>query len=163
MQPINIIKEIGKTKVVSIVDELNSGQFKRVLLRGDIPTRIPMSVVSLKARTQIWKDRLIEAVTSSNYGVAETLLYEWLLNRRRQLLIDYLDKLNIKHKKGETDETFLKTIPEETLRSKAKELMKDHSDQEVAIYVHFLDYHQQSRVFETDDFFVNALKEEKSE
>ncbi|MBN2722715.1 MAG: hypothetical protein JXR95_01455 [Deltaproteobacteria bacterium] len=160
MDPTKIISKIGDNKIVSIVDELNSGQFKRVLLKGDVSTRIPISVVSLKARTRIWKERLLEALNTKNFPLSETLLYEWLLNRRRQLLSDYLDKLNVKHKRGETDETFLKTVPEETLRAKARELAKVHSLQDVAIYVHFLDYHQECDVFEGDEYFVNALNEE---
>ncbi len=157
MQPIEIIHTIGRSKVDSIVDEFNSGQFKRVLNAGNIPTRIPTRVLSLKKRAAIWKERLMEAVSSDNFFVAQTLIYEWLLKRKRPLLIAYLDKINVKHRNGETDESFLKTVPEPLLREKARELESQFNPQDVAIYVHFLDFHQQAEVFLKDEHFTSTL------
>jgi hypothetical protein len=158
MKPSSIVSAIGSIKIEAIVDELNSGQFKRVLLSGNVSTRIPMSVISLKARSRIWKDRLLEALGTSNEAIASHLFYEWLLNRRRAMLSDYLDLLGVKHRRGETDETFLKTLPEDILRNKAKELEEKHAPQDVGIYVHYLDYHQKSEVFEKEGHFMEVLK-----
>jgi hypothetical protein len=157
MKPRDIANKIGPAKIETMVDELNSGQFKRILIAGDIPTRIPSSVLSLKARSRLWKDRLLEGLNGANDNVASALIYEWLLGRRRPMLEKYLDLLEVKHRRGETDETFLKTIPEETLRAKAHELAKDFPSQDVAIYVHFLDHHQRAAAFMLEPTFVEML------
>jgi hypothetical protein len=161
MKPIDILQTVGNSKIENILEELNSGQFKRVLLSGNIPTRIPTSVISLKKRVKIWKERVFKAVDDKNVYIASTLIYEWLLHRRRSMLVKYLDLINVKHKKGETDETFLKTVPPETLKSKAAELFDEFSPQDVSIYVHFSDYHQKTEVFENDDNFVLNTQDPK--
>ena len=158
MQPIEIVNSIGKDKVEAIVDDFNSGQFKRVLNSAAIPTRIPTRILSLKKRAAIWKGRLMDAVKDNNFNVANSLIYEWLINRKRPMLAAYLDKINVKHRNGETDESFLKTVPEPVLREKARELEGDFNPQDVAIYVHFLDFHQQAEVFSADEHFVTSLK-----
>jgi hypothetical protein len=157
MKPRDIAQKIGSTKIESMVDELNSGQFKRILIAGDVSTRIPSSVLSLKARSRLWKDRLLDGLSTGNDNVASALIYEWLLGRRRPMLEKYLDLLEVKHRRGETDETFLKTIPEETLRAKAHELAKDYPAQDVAIYVHFLDHHQHAVAFLLEPAFIEML------
>ncbi len=157
MKPLDIAQKIGPAKIEAMVDELNSGQFKRILTAGDVSTRIPSTVLSLKARTRMWKDRLLEAIAGGNPSIASALIYEWLLGRRRAMLVRYLDLLEVKHRNGETDETFLKTIPEPTLRAKAAELAKEFDPQDVAIYVHFLDYHQHADVFANEGPFVEML------
>ncbi|MBU1239718.1 hypothetical protein KKF84_20845 [Myxococcota bacterium] len=158
MQPIEIVNSIGREKVEAIVDDFNSGQFKRVLNSADISTRIPTRILSLKKRAEIWKGRLMEAVQGNNFHVAQSLIYEWLIHRKRPMLASFLDKINVKHRNGETDESFLKTVPEPVLREKAKELESDFNAQDVAIYVHFLDFHQQADVFAKDDHFMDTLK-----
>jgi len=157
MKPLEIAQKVGPAKIEAMVDELNSGQFKRILAAGDVSTRIPSSVLSLATRTRMWKDRLLEAIAGGNHGVASALIYEWLLGRRRAMLSRYLDLLEVKHRNGETDETFLKTIPEKNLREKALELAKEFAPQDVAIYVHFLDYHQHAAVFANEGAFVEML------
>ena len=83
MKPRDIANKIGPVKIEGMVDELNSGQFKRILIAGDIPTRIPSSVLSLKARSRLWQDRLLDGLNGGNDAVASALIYEWLLGRRR--------------------------------------------------------------------------------
>lgn len=157
MKPLEIAQKVGPNKIEAMVDELNSAQFKRILTSGEVSTRIPSTVLSLKARTRMWKDRLLEAIAGGNQNVASALIYEWLLGRRRALLVRYLDLLEVKHRNGETDETFLKTIPEGILREKAFELAKEFTPQDVAIYVHFLDYHQHAAVFANEGAFEEML------
>jgi hypothetical protein len=158
MDPLKITSNIGNEKIEEILDELNSGQFKRVLNAGDIPTRVPSRIVSLKKRAKIWKDRLIKALDEENFFIAQSLIYEWLLHKRRPMLSNYLDRINVNHRNGETDETFLKTVPEEVLRDRAKELSSDFNNQDVAIYVHFLDFHQKTKVFSDDEHFMKTLQ-----
>ena len=157
MKPLDIAQKVGPSKIEAMVDELNSGQFKRILIAGAVSTRIPSSVLSLKARSRLWKDRLMNGLDQGNHAVASSLIYEWLLGRRRSMLEKYLDLLEVKHRRGETDETFLKTIPEETLRTKAHELTQDYPAQDVAIYVHFLDHHQHAAAFLLDTPFLEML------
>ncbi len=161
MRPLDILEHAGENKVDEMFGELTSGEFKRVLLAGRVPTKIPTSILSNAKRKKMWKERALEAMKEGNEAVASSLIYEWLLQHRRQMLIDYLELLEVKHKKGETDETFMKTIPEDVLKGKARDLIEDYGRQEVAIYVHYLDFHQATEVFESDEYFLDALAPQK--
>ncbi|MGM0597532.1 MAG: hypothetical protein ACQES9_10880 [Myxococcota bacterium] len=157
MRPYEIAQKIGDKKIEEIADEFNSSQFKRVLLSGKVSTRLPLSTISNKKRKKVWKKRLLEAVNDKNLPLVSKLFYEFLLNRRRNMLISYLDMLNVTHRNGETEETFLKTIPEKILKDQARKLTKEFSRSDVGIYLHYLDYHQESEVFLNDSEFVNFL------
>ncbi|MDA3864734.1 MAG: hypothetical protein PF689_12805 [Deltaproteobacteria bacterium] len=157
MQPYEIAMKIGDDKIEELADEFNSSQFKRVLLSGKVSTRLPLSTISNKKRKKVWKKRLLKAVSDENLPLVAKLFYEFLLNRRRNMLISYLDLLNVTHRNGETEETFLKTIPEKILKDQARNLTNEFSRSDVGIYLHYLDYHQESEVFLNDSEFVNFL------
>jgi hypothetical protein len=158
MRPIDICQRLGAERLVSIAEELNSQQLKTTLKKGDVSTKVPSSVVSQKARRRIFTDRLNSGIAGNNEGLADSLLYEWLLHHRRSMLVAYLDALKVKHQAGETEESFLRTVPPDTLRKAARDLSQKYPPHEAAAYVLYLDHHQESSVFSTDPEVVRWLE-----
>jgi len=156
MRPIDICARLGTQRIIDICHELNSNQLKTTLRKGDLKTKVPSRVVSQRARRKIWAERVTTSLGKQNDEVASNLLYEWLLNHRRKMLIEYLDAIGVKHQGGETEETFTKTVPAETLLKAAQDLTANHPGAEVAAYLLFLDDHQESSVF-TDAPEIVAL------
>jgi hypothetical protein len=157
MRPIDICSRLGPERIAAICQELNSGQLKSTLKKGNLNTKVPSRVVSQRAKRKIWAERVLRSLEQENEQVADSLLYEWLLHHRRPMLIEYLDAIGVKHQGGETEETFTKTVPPETLRAKALALAEKRSPEEVAAYVLYLDHHQESRVFTDDPAIVRLL------
>jgi hypothetical protein len=160
MRPYEIVSNFSEHKLAEILAQLNSGQFKSVLRDGGLSTKVPPSCVLQKARKRIWTKRIKDGLAAENEALASALLYHWLLFHRRQMLIDYLDKLGVKHVRGETEETFTKTVPQDRLLAEAKNLTAKYDAQDVAAYVLFLDYHQDSEVFTRESFISAALQKE---
>jgi hypothetical protein len=157
MTPAEIVSRLPREKIEEILSELNSGQYKAVLRAGGLSTKVPSACVLQKARRRIWSKRIREGLGSGREALASELLYQWLLFHRRQMLMDYLDGLGVSHVRGETEETFTKTVPPGKLTERAFELMKEHDARDVAIYVLFLDHHQESDVFAEQDRILQAL------
>ena len=163
MQPIDICSRLGTERIKTICQELNSNQLKTTLRRGDLNTKVPSRVVSQKARRKIWAERVVTSLDRDNEEVANNLLYEWLLNHRRKMLIEYLDRIGVKHQGGETEETFTKTVPADDLLKAARELASVYPPQEVAAYVLFLDHHQESDVYTTAADIIAMLEQPAAE
>ena len=163
MSPETILNQLSEEKITSIFGELNSGQLKSVLRAGGLKTKVPSACVLQKARRRIWSRRIKEGLEDNKEGLADELIYQWLLHHRRPMLMDYLDSLGIKHIRGETEESFTKTVPENKLLDEAQQLMERHDPQDVAIYTLFLDHHQGSEVFETNPLVLGALSGKGSE
>ncbi len=160
MHPTDICRKLGPDKINAICQELNSNQLKSTLRRGGLHTKVPSRMVSQRARRKLWSERVGKSLKQEppNDEVAEHLLYEWLLHHRRKLLMAYLDRVGVKHQGGETDETFTKTVPPETLREAALALATEHDPVDVATYVLFLDHHQESDVFSGDQDILAMLE-----
>ena len=157
MRPIEICRGLGTERILSIAEELNSAQLKATLHKGAVSTKVASSVVSQKARRRIFTERLQSGLTADNNGVADSLLYEWLLHHRRPMLVDYLDRIGVRHQAGETEESFTRTVPPETLRTAARELARKWPPAEAAAYVLYLDHHQDSHVYGDDQDIVKWL------
>jgi hypothetical protein len=157
MRPIEICRGLGNERILSLAEELNSAQLKATLHKGDVSTKVQSSVVSQKAKRRIFTERLVHALAADNNGLADSLLYEWLLHHRRPMLVDYLGRIGVKHQAGETEESFTRTVPPETLRTAARELAKKWPPAEAAAYVLYLDHHQESHVFSEDPEIVRWL------
>jgi hypothetical protein len=160
MHPTDICLKLGPDKIAAICDELNSNQLKSTLRRGGLNTKVPSRMVSQRAKRKLWSERVRKSLEQKtpNDEVAENLLYEWLLNHRRRLLMTYLDRIGVKHQGGETDETFTKTVPPATLREAALAVAKEHDPMDVAAYVLFLDHHQESDVYGSDQNILALLE-----
>ena len=158
MHPVEIAKRIGPEKLEAILSELNTAQLKSVLKAGGLPHKTPPAVVTPSARRRHLAKRAARALEQENAGAAGELFYQWLLHRRRKMLADYLTRLGVKHVNGETEESFTKTVPRDHLLQEARALMSHYDPQDVAIYVMFLDHHQESDVFTNEGTFLKALE-----
>ena len=160
MHPLDICKRLGSDKITAICGELNSNQLKNTLRKGGLNTKVPSRMVSQRKRRTLWSERVHKSLEQQNDEVAESLLYEWLLHHRRELLMDYLDRIGVKHQGGETEDTFTRTVPPETLRETALAVARTREPSEVAAYVLFLDYHQESDVFSHSDEILALMSDE---
>ena len=157
MKPGQIVSHFSEDKISSVLGELNSGQMKSVLREAGLSVKVPPGCVLPKARRKLWSGRILEGLRTRTEETAGELLYQWLLNHRRSMLMDFLDALEIKHVRGETEDSFTKTVPQERLVSEALKLMKKHDPQEVAAYVLYLDHHQESDSFSGQEEILAAL------
>lgn len=157
MHPLQICKKLGNSRILAICDELNSNQLKTTLRKGGINPKSSARVVSQKAKRKLWSERVQKGVEQENAELAQSLLYEWLLYHRRPLLVEYLDRVGVKHQGGETEDTFTKTVPAPLLREAALAIARTRDPKEVAAYVLFLDHHQESDVFGSDPAILALL------
>jgi len=149
MKPSEICLSIlKKEKLLSLVEELTNPQVKTVLKEGDVKVKLPSGYVTQQRRRETWSSRIIAAIEQGNELAAAELLQQFLLNHRRQLLIDYLDRLEVKHRQGETDESFLVARPKERLREAASWLLERHDRAETAAYLLYVAYQQRSTAFD---------------
>lgn len=157
MHPLEICRRLGSERITRICDELNSNQLKATLRKGGINPKATARVVSQKAKRKLWSDRVHRSLDQENGDLAESLLYEWLLNHRRAMLVEYLDAVGVKHKGGETEDSFTKTVPAETLRAEALRIARARDPMEVAAYVLFLDHHQESDVYSSNGAILKLM------
>jgi hypothetical protein len=149
MKPSEICLTIlKKEKLLSIVEELTNPQVKTVLKEGDVKVKLPSGYVTQQKRRELWSSKIIASVEQGNELAAAELLQQFLLNHRRQVLIDYLDRLEVKHRQGETDESFLVSRPKERLREAAAWLLEHHDRAETTAYLLYVAYQQRSTAFD---------------
>ena len=67
------------------------------------------------------------------------------------MLIDLLDRLGVKHRQGETDESFLVAGATDKIRDAASWLMARHDRVETIAYLRYIAYQQRSPVFDDWD------------
>ena len=149
MKPAEICTAIlGTTKIESILQELTAPQVKAILSEGDVRVKLPAGYVSQAKRRQAWTAKIVSAVEEGNQTLCAELLQQWLLNHRRKMLIDFLDHLEVKHRHGETDESFLISHSVERVRADAAWLLAQHDRAEATAYLVYIAYQQRSTVFD---------------
>ena len=149
MKPTEICHAVlGAEGLSGIIGELSSPQIKAVLKEGGLKAKLPAGIVSQARRREIWSSRILGAIEGDNQSVAGELLQQWLLNHHRGLLIAYLDALGVKHRDGETDESFLLSRPERRLREAALALLASHDRTIAAAYLLYIAHQQRASVFE---------------
>jgi hypothetical protein len=149
MKPSEICKQVlGNEKLVAVLGELSSPQIKAVLKEGEIKVKLPGGYVSQQKRRKIWTDRICAAVDQNDDTVAGELLQQWLLHHRRAMLIELLDRLEVKHRQGETDESFLIAASAERAREAASWLVSRHDRVEAVAYLRYIAHQQRSTVFD---------------
>ncbi len=158
MQPIEIARRAGEDKIHAILSELNTAQLRAVLKQAGLSTKVPPALAVPSAKRRHLAQRVAKAIQDGNEDAASELFYQWLLHRRRRMLADYLSALGVKHVNGETEESFTKTVPADRLHQEARLLMTKYDPQDVAIYLFYLDHHQESRVYEEDRTLLKALE-----
>jgi hypothetical protein len=149
MKPDEICTTIlGKTRIESILQELSTQQVKAILSEGDVKVKLPAGYVSQQKRRQAWSTKIVASIEGGNQTLAAELLQQWLLNRRRKMLIDFLDHLEVKHRHGETDESFLVSRSSDRVRADAAWLLTQHDSAEAMAYLAYIAYQQRSTVFD---------------
>jgi hypothetical protein len=149
MKPEDICNNVlGNDKLDDIINELSSPQIKAILKEGGMRAKVPGSYVSRSKRLKIWSQRIHKGLAEDNEDLASELLQQWLLYHRRYLLIALLDRLEIKHQQGETDESFLVTCPREKILEAAGWLLETQDRLETRAYLIYIAYQQRTQVFE---------------
>lgn len=149
MKPAEICTTIlGNAKIESILQELTTPQVKAILSEGDVKVKLPAGYVSQQKRRQAWTAKIVASVEGGNQTLCAELLQQWLLNHRRKMLIDFLDHLEVKHRHGETDESFLVSHSSERVRADAGWLLTQHDRAEAMAYLAYIAYQQRSTVFD---------------
>lgn len=154
MRPSETCASYLGSQLDAVIDKLSSPQIKAVLKQGSIKVKLPGGFVSQKKRRKLWSSKIVDAITGGNDDAASELLQQWLLNHERQLLIDYLDALGVRHRAGETDETFLLSHPHDKLRDAARPLFDSHDRDTVAAYLTYIAYQQKANVFDDWELLV---------
>ncbi len=150
MKPTDICKSfLGAERIDAILEELSSPQIKAVLKEGDIKLKSTAGYVSQQKRREQSAAKIRSGIETGNQPLAAELLQQWLLNHRRSMLIAYLDRLEVKHRQGETDESFLIARPAEKVREAAAWLLEhEPSRREAQAYLHYIAHQQRANVFE---------------
>lgn len=151
MKPVDICKHyLGKERVDAILEELSSPQIKAVLKEGDVKLKTTAGYVSQQKKREQSAAKIRSGIEAGNQALAAELLQQWLLNHRRALLIAYLDRLEVKHRQGETDESFLIARPAEKVREAATWLLEQSGQEraEVQAYLLYIAHQQRASVFD---------------
>ncbi len=158
MKPVEICKNIiGAQKLTSILEELSSPQIKAILKEGNIKVKLPGGYVSQNKRRILWLEKITTSIEIENQEAAAELLQQWLLNHRRQILMDYLDRLKVKHRHGETDESFLVVKSKEKVQEAALWLLGKHDPVETAAYLYYVAFQQRAKAFDGWDGIQETL------
>ena len=139
---------LGVERLHEIVDAFSSPQIKAVLKEGGLKIKASGGFVTQKKRRAIWGKKILGAVQGGNDEAASELLQQWLLNHERAILVDYLDGLGVKHRAGETDDSFLFSKPADLLREQGVRLFERHPAHVVATYLDYIAFQQKSKVFD---------------
>jgi hypothetical protein len=139
---------LGGELLAEIVDAFSSPQIKAVLKEGGLKVKTSGGFVTQKKRRAIWSAKILGALENGSDEVASELLQQWLLHHQREVLVDYLDGLGVKHRAGETDDSFLFSKSADLLREQAGRLMERHPRQIVGAYLAYIAFQQKSNVFD---------------
>jgi len=148
MKPAQICTGLKQDNLNQIIGELSSPQIKAVLKEGGVKVKLPGGYVSNQKRRKVWTERICNAIEGGNDEVAGEMIQQWLLHHRRQMLIDLLDRLEVKHKHGETDESFLVTKSPDTIKAAAGWLLGNYDHAETTVYLRYIAFQQRSTVFD---------------
>lgn len=157
MKPIEICQNLGQGHIDAYYDELSGKEVRAVLKAGECSANVPATVYTQAARRRAWRKRFDTEFEAGNDNLALALLLEWLMRHHRQMLVDYLDHLGVKHTAGETDEDFCVTHTPEQLREGAVELGKKYPPAHVATYLLLVGHLQDTPVYDQTPEILKAL------
>ncbi len=148
MKPAEICNLVLKEKLAAVLGELTTPQIKQVLKEGDVHVKLPSGYVSQQKRRDLWSTKIQASIAAGNHEASAEVLQQFLLNHRRALLMEFLERLEVKHRQGETDESFLVTRPAEKIKDAAAWLLERHDPVETAAYLAYIAFQQRSTVFD---------------
>ena len=157
MKPIEICQKLGPERVDSFYQELSGKEVRAVLKAGGSHAGTPATAYTRAQRLKAWRRRFDNEFERGNEQLALAFLIEWLMRHHRQMLVDYLDFLEVPHKQGETDEDFCETRSPEKLREGIDELLKTYPEHEVAVYVLLVGHLQETPVFDQTPKVLQAI------
>ncbi len=157
MTPIEICQHLGNGHIDAYYNELSGKEVRAVLKAGGSSTGVPKTAYTKAARLKVWRKRFDTELEAANGQLALALLIEWLMRHHREMLIDYLDYLEVEHRSGETDEDFCETNPPSKLREGATMLMGKYAPHHVATYLLLVGHLQNTRVFEQTPAILVSL------
>ena len=163
MKPIDICTHLGRERVDSFYGELSGKEVRAVLKAGGSHTGTPATAYTRKARLDAWRKRFDTEFDRGNEQLALALLIEWLMRHHRQMLIDYLDHLEVKHRGGETDEDFCETRTPEQLREGIDVLLAKYDAHHVAVYLLLVGHLQETPVFDQTPKLLESLGMKKAD
>ncbi len=157
MKPIEICNHLGKARIDAYYDELSAKEVRAVLKAGGSHSGVPATAYTKSARLKAWRKRFDGEFEKDNTQLALALLIEWLMRHHRQMLVDYLDFLDVSHRQGETDEDFCETRSPEKLREGVDMLLEKYEASEVATYLLLVGHLQETPVFDRTPKLLEAL------
>jgi hypothetical protein len=157
MKPIEICKHLGPEKVDAYYSELSGKELRAVLKAGGSHSNTPSTAFSQAARRKVWRKRFDAEFDKDNEQLALAFLIEWLMRHHRNMLVDYLDHLEVKHSSGETDEDFCETKTPEQLREGFKVLLGKYPAHEVGTYLLLVGHLQETPVFDETPEVLEAV------
>jgi hypothetical protein len=163
VKPIDICNHLGRERVDAFYNELSGKEVRAVLKAGGSHAGTPATAYTRAQRLKAWRKRFDAEFDRHNEHLALALLIEWLMRHHRQMLIDYLDFLEVKHKGGETDEDFCETNPPEKLREGVDMLLSKYEAHHVAVYLLLVGHLQESPVFDQTEQLLEALGMSKAD
>ena len=128
-----------------------------MLKAGGSHAGTPATAYTRAQRLKAWRKRFDTEFDRGNEQLALALLIEWLMRHHREMLIDYLDFLEVKHKGGETDEDFCETNPPEKLREGIDMLLEKYEAHHVGVYLLLVGHLQETHVFDQTEKLLEAL------
>jgi hypothetical protein len=157
VKPIQICQNLGQGHIDAYYDELSGKEVRAVLKAGGCSVNVPETAYTQAARRRVWRRRFDSEFTSGNDQLALALLLEWLMRHHRQMLVDYLDFLGVKHRQGETDEDFCVTQPLEKLQEGVGELLKKYPPAHVASYLLLVGHLQETPIYDQTPQVLTSL------
>lgn len=157
MKPIEICQHLGQGHIDAYYDELSGKEVRAVLKAGGCNVNVPATAYTQAARRRAWRKRFDAEFEGGNDNLALALLLEWLMRHHRQMLIDYLDFLGVKHTGGETDDDFCVTHTPEQLRAGVTELLKKYPPAHVGTYLLLVGHLQDTPIYDQTPEVLAAL------
>lgn len=157
MKPIDICKHLGPERVDSYYGELSGKEVRAVLKAGGSHSGVPATAYTRTQRLKAWRKRFDAEFDKDNEQLALAFLIEWLMRHHRQMLMDYLDFLEVPNNQGETDEDFCETKTPEELREGIDHLLKTYEPHEVATYLLLVGHLQETHVFDQTAKVLTAI------
>lgn len=157
MKPIEICKHLGPERVDSFYGELSGKEVRAVLKAGGSHAGTPATAYTRAQRLKAWRRRFDTEFERDNEQLALAFLIEWLMRHHRQMLVDFLDYLEVPHRQGETDEDFCETRSPEKLREAADMLLEKYTPHEVGVYLLLVGHLQETPVFDQTPKLLEAL------
>ncbi len=148
LAPHEICKRLGEAKFKEMFLALNSAAMKASLTEVGLSATRHVNHTSLRKRNEAWAGQLWSQILSGKPS-CKVVLFEWLRQKRGEMLTAFLDGLGVPHQKGLTDADFMKDAPDEKLLPAARALLSHPSfdHREVAAYLLFLDASNQTDRF----------------